>query len=67
MSRPPTVSRVVPRSLRSRIPLVLTLAALGGFTVMAAAGWLLVLEAEDASKQKEVERLSVQQHRYSSA
>jgi signal transduction histidine kinase len=27
---------------------VLTLAALGGFTVMAAAGWLLVLEAEDA-------------------
>jgi signal transduction histidine kinase len=48
VSRTPIVSRVVPRRLRSRIPLVLTLAALGGFTVMAAAGWLLVLEAEDA-------------------
>ena len=48
MNRPPAASPAVPRRLRSRILLVVTLAAIGGFTVMATAGWLLVLEAEDA-------------------
>lgn len=43
--RPP--SRV-PTLLRTRIALVMTLAAVGGFTGMAGIGWLLVLEAEDA-------------------
>jgi len=48
VSSPSAASRAVPRRLRARIALVLTLAAIGGFTVMAAAGWFLVLEAEDA-------------------
>lgn len=38
----------VPTLLRTRIALVMTLAAIGGFSAMAGIGWLLVLEAEDA-------------------
>jgi signal transduction histidine kinase len=48
VSNRPAVSREAPRRLRSKIALVLTLAAIGGFSAMAGAGWLLVLEAEDA-------------------
>ncbi len=48
MNNRPAVSREAPRRLRSKIALVLTLAAIGGFSAMAGAGWLLVLEAEDA-------------------
>lgn len=48
MIRSSVASRKVPRSLRSKIAWLMTLAAIGGFSVMAGAGWLLVLAAEDA-------------------
>ena len=63
MSRPPAASPAVPRRLRSRILLVVTLSAIGGFTVMATAGWLLVLEAEDAILETRLsEAVQAQEH-----
>ena len=63
MSSPSAASRAVPRRLRSRILLVVTLAAIGGFTVMATAGWLLVLEAEDAMLDTRLsEAVQAQEH-----
>ena len=44
----PRPQRPPPARLRTKIALVTTLAAIIGFTAMAGAGWLLVLEAEDA-------------------
>lgn len=51
MSREPAAPRPTARAparLRTQIAILVTLSAIGAFSAMALAGWLLVLEAEDA-------------------
>jgi signal transduction histidine kinase len=46
-SSAPSRSTRAPARLRTQIAVLVTLSAIGAFSVMALAGWLLVLEAED--------------------
>jgi hypothetical protein len=43
----PRPSTRAPARLRTKIAVVVTLTAIGAFSAMSVAGWLLVLEAED--------------------
>jgi len=46
-SAAPRPTARAPARLRTQIAILVTLSAIGAFSVMALAGWLLVLEAED--------------------